>query len=154
MTANVRFTLDTNILFYAVDTDAGAKHEIARSIVGRAAHANCVLTVQSLAEFYHSVTRKRAAESAKAVRLVLRWRQLFATTAADTETVENAVQLEQDHGVSFWDAMLLATARQAACAVVLSEDMQDGHRLTGLEIITPFTDHAPAALDDLMPRLF
>jgi predicted nucleic acid-binding protein len=153
MTANVRFTLDTNILFYAVDTDAGEKHDIARAIVGWAAHANCVLTVQALAEFYHAATRKRMADSGKAARLVLRWRQLFETTAADAQTVENAVKLEQDHGVSFWDAMLLATARQAACAVILSEDMQDGHRLTGLQIINPFADRAGAALDDLMPRV-
>ena len=69
MTVNVRFTLDTNILFYAADTDAGIKHARAVTLIGQAAKANCVLTVQALGEFYHSVTRKRVAESARATLL-------------------------------------------------------------------------------------
>ena len=52
--ASQRFSLDTNILVYAVDRDAGARHEAARSIMLRAAQADCLLTLQALGEFFLS----------------------------------------------------------------------------------------------------
>ena len=53
-----RFTLDTNLLVYAVDRDAGERHHRAIDIVDRAVDQDCVLTLQVLAEFFHAVTRK------------------------------------------------------------------------------------------------
>lgn len=46
----------------------------------------------------------------------------------------------KDHSVSFWDAMLLAAARQDGCSAVISENMRHGRRLGGVEIINPFAD--------------
>ena len=56
----------------------------------------------------------------------------------------------QEHRLSFWDAMLWATARQAGCSAILSEDLPDGRRLNGAEIINPF---AAAAANRLAPLL-
>jgi pilus assembly protein CpaF len=39
---------------------------------------------------------------------------------------------------AFWDALILATAGQAGCAVVLSEDMADGARFDGVTVLDPF----------------
>ena len=58
MTVNGRFSLDTNILVYAVDRDAGERHRRSRALIGQAAKRDCVLTVQSLAEFFHATTRR------------------------------------------------------------------------------------------------
>ncbi len=51
----------------------------------------------------------------------------------------------EPHGISFWDAMLWATA-QPGCTVVLSEDMQDGRWLGSTEIINPFEQENDANL--------
>ena len=51
MTVDERITLDTNILVYAVDLDAGERNETARSVMGAAARKDCYLTVQALGEF-------------------------------------------------------------------------------------------------------
>jgi predicted nucleic acid-binding protein len=52
----------------------------------------------------------------------------------------------EEHRLSFWDAMLWATARQIGCAAILSEDMQDGRRLGGVAFINPFAADAAARL--------
>jgi predicted nucleic acid-binding protein len=39
---------------------------------------------------------------------------------------------------SYWDALLVATAAEAGCELILSEDMADGTRLSGVEIHNPF----------------
>ncbi|NBC46715.1 MAG: PIN domain nuclease, partial [Gammaproteobacteria bacterium] len=53
-----RFSVDTNILIYSIDTDAGARHDQAQAVMDRLPDADCVLTLQALAEFFHAATRK------------------------------------------------------------------------------------------------
>lgn len=44
------------------------------------------------------------------------------------------VQAVGEHQLSFWDAMIWSAARQGGCSAILSEDMQDGRRLNGVEL--------------------
>jgi predicted nucleic acid-binding protein len=43
-----------------------------------------------------------------------------------------------EHSLSFWDAMIWATARRAGCRLLISEDGQDGRMLDGVTIVNPF----------------
>jgi predicted nucleic acid-binding protein len=52
------------------------------------------------------------------------------------------------HGLAFWDAMLWATARDAGCQLILSEDFQDRRTLEGVTFLNPFT----ARNSDLIER--
>jgi predicted nucleic acid-binding protein len=47
-----RFTLDTNVLIYSIDSQAGARQRIARSVISLAVHGDCWLTLQAVSEFY------------------------------------------------------------------------------------------------------
>jgi predicted nucleic acid-binding protein len=46
--------------------------------------------------------------------------------------------LHRLHGISFWDALIVKAAKQAACGVLLSEDLQHGWTVDGLKIENPF----------------
>jgi len=150
MTVKGRFSLDTNILVYAVDRDAGERHARARELMGRAAQRDCVLTVQALAEFFHATTRKNLLEPARASSFVRDWLDVFHVTSADDTALVDAMDAFEEHRLSFWDAMLWATARQIGCSAILSEDMQDGRRLSGVEFINPFAADATARLAALL----
>ena len=52
-----RFTLDTNILVYAVDRDAGERHDTAIDLVDNTVRQDCILTLQALSAFLYAVTR-------------------------------------------------------------------------------------------------
>jgi len=140
MTAKTRFSLDTNILVYAVDRDAGDRHDRAKVLIGAAARRDCVLTVQALAEFFHATTRKHLLAASLASAFVRDWLDVFPIAAADADALTDAMDAVAEHRLSFWDAMLWATARKAGCAVILSEDMQHGRSLSGVEFINPFAD--------------
>lgn len=150
MAVKGRFSLDTNILVYAVDRDSGERHELARELIGRAAQRDCVLTVQALAEFFHATTRKNLLEPARASAFVRDWLDGFHVTSADDTALTDAMDAVEEHRLSFWDAMLWATARQIGCSAILSEDMQDGRRLSGVEFINPFAADATARLAALL----
>lgn len=152
MTVKGRFSLDTNILVYAVDLDAGVRHEWSRTLVGRAARCDCVLTVQALAEFFRATTRKNLLPIARAGVFVRAWLEVFQVASAGTEALGDAMDAVEEHRLSFWDAMLWATARHSGCSAILSEDMQDSRRLGGVEIINPFRAESAARLEALLER--
>jgi len=133
-----RFSLDTNILIYAADRDAGDKHARALEIIARAARRPCTLTIQALAEFYHATTRKRIVPQAEAAAQVCDWLELFPTVVADADALLQALVASEKGQLPFWDALMLATAGQAGCAVVMSEDMADGARLDNVSVLDPF----------------
>ena len=152
MTVKGRFTLDTNILIYAVDRDAGHKHDYSKALVGQAALSDCILTVQVLGEFVHATTRKSLLDTSHSSKFVKNWLEVFETAPANDSVLLEAIDTVEIHKLSFCDAMLLATARRSGCSALLSEDFQDGWRLQGLEIINPFATDAPARLEDFIRK--
>ncbi len=133
-----RFSLDANVLVYAVDRSAPDKHQRARLIVLAAPRLDCWLTIQALGEFYFLTTRKGIVAPTDAEAQILDWLNLFQTAGADASTLRAALPHPVARRLSFWDAMLLTTAIEAGCELMLSEDMHDGMRFGNLTIRNPF----------------
>lgn len=150
MTVRARFSLDTNVLVYAVDRDAGERHRLSRELIGQAARCDCVLTVQALAEFFHATTRKNLLDIERAGAFLHNWREVFEVTAADDSALIEAVDAVREHRLSFRDAMLWATARKSGCSAILTEHMQHGRRLGGVAFLNPFAADAAARLAPLL----
>ena len=150
MTANRRFTLDSNLLVYAADRQGGDRHHTATDLVRRASSLDCTLTLQALAEFFHVTTRKFKVRPETAAEIVNCWRDVFPVYSADDLALVDAMDAVNGHGLGFWDAMLWATARRAGCRAVLSEDFQDGRELGGVIFINPFTPKPSPMLEELL----
>ena len=133
-----RFTLDTNLLVYSIDNAAGARHRLAREIVDRAVECECWLTLQALGEFYVAATRKGMAPPAEAAAQAADWLELFPTVTASPAALRAALAEATAGRASYWDALLVATAAEAGCTIVLTEDMSDGSILSGVRVHNPF----------------
>ena len=133
-----RVALDTNILVYSVDLDAGNKHDKAIALFEQLTPSNCVLSLQSLCEFYSAVTRKKLMPADDAMAQIDDWQQLFPVVSAKPATLTRAFAAVTRHQLSFWDALLWATIREAGIAILLSEDFQHEQHLDGVQIINPF----------------
>lgn len=132
--------VDTNVLIYAHDVDAGRKHEIARDVL-RALWAERagMLSVQVLQEFYVNATRKIPEPLSKAkARTVI---DAYAVWCVDpvTSDVTAAFRIEDDAKIGFWDALIIAAAARGGAARVLSEDLNAGQVIAGLAIENPFS---------------
>jgi predicted nucleic acid-binding protein len=89
----------------------------------------------------------------EAFRWVEYHQRLFPIVAAGESDLVAAMRAVEDHRLSFWDAMLWATAKRAGCRLLFSEDLQDGRRLDDVLFINPF-DLANRKLVDLaLPQL-
>ena len=146
-----RFTLDTNVLIYAIDSAEGDKHHRAMEIVERAAQTDCVLAIQALGEFYVTSQRRRLLPAAQAAAQIADWIELFATMAAATANTLTAAREAAAARFGYWDAMLLSTAGSHGCAMLLSEDMADGLALGGVTVRDPFRgDRLPDEIEALL----
>lgn len=62
----------------------------------------------------------------------------FETVGANAAALALAVDAAASGLLSFWDSVLVATADEAGCSLILSEDMHDGMRLGGVTVRNPF----------------
>lgn len=124
---------DTNILVCA--QESGAKADKARALLS----AGGMLSVQVLNEFASVAHRKLGKawddiEEAIDDALALVDPPLPLTIALHT----TAREIARDHGLGFYDALIVAAALDASCDTLFSEDMQDGRAFGALKIVNPF----------------
>ena len=132
--------VDTNVLIYAHDVSAGQKHSRAKALMRDLwqSGAGC-LSVQVLQEFYVNVTQKvtRPLPPEAAAEIVADL-SVWEVHCPGTEDVLDAIRLQQHYQVSFWDAMILASALQLGCQVLWSEDLNPGQVYDQFEVQSPF----------------
>jgi predicted nucleic acid-binding protein len=137
---NDRTFIDTNVLIYAHDVDAKAKHEAAKRILRELwSERTGVLSTQVLQEFYVNVTRKIPNPLSKDLaRTVV---NNYAVWCVDTTPAENsmAFQIEDASRIGFWDALIVASALKSGAVRILSEDLNAGQMISGIFIENPFT---------------
>ncbi|MCB1057000.1 MAG: PIN domain-containing protein [Acidobacteria bacterium] len=141
MTAEPALELvDTNVLVYLHDGSAGKKQAQAIELVDRLWDEHVgALSIQVCQEFYVTITRKVPKPLSPAVA-----RDFLATLAAwhvhrpDIDDVLAATDLQQRYQVSFWDAMILRSARALGCSTVWSEDLNAGQSYDGVVVRNPF----------------
>ena len=131
--------VDTNVLIYAHDVDAAAKHETAKLLLqGLWSQRAGALSSQVLQEFYVNVTRKIGSPlSKKSARAVV---SSYLIWCVDTtsEEISAAFEIEDEAGIGFWDALIVAAAVKAGADRILSEDLNAGQTIAGVRIENPF----------------
>jgi predicted nucleic acid-binding protein len=132
--------VDTNVLVYARDsTEPGKQARAAEWMARLWDEGSGRLSAQVLQEYYVTVTRKLdpgmpRAEAREDVDALRTWSPLVP----DARLLDEAWAAEDRWGLSFWDAMIVAAARQLGCELLLTEDLQDGQELEGLLVRSPF----------------
>lgn len=133
--------LDTNVLVYAFDRGEPEKREHAMQLV-LDAQQNAVgcISVQSLSEFFHAVTRgtKPKLSVDDALQAVQEYLLAFPIFLLTPSVVLEAARGVRDHSLSFYDAQLWAAALINEVPVIFSEDFQDGLVLEGIRFVNPF----------------
>jgi len=119
----VKAFIDTNVLIYWVDDSTRA------DVVEQLLAQQAVISVQVLNEFANVLRKKRA--------MPLPDVEALCTTLIDTcdvldvsvRTHQTALALMARYQLSVYDANIVAAAALSDCAVLYTEDMQDGLNL-------------------------
>ncbi|HEY0422879.1 MAG TPA: PIN domain-containing protein [Rhodopila sp.] len=134
----MRVALDTNLLVYAEGVNGDDRKLRAHDALTRFASDDIVVPAQALAELFTVLTRKARWPAAQAQAAVLTWYDACQVADTTSSVLLEAMNLAAMHQYSLWDSVMLASAAQAGCRLLLSEDMQDGFIWRGVEIRNPF----------------
>jgi predicted nucleic acid-binding protein len=138
--------VDTNILIYAHDVDAGRKREVAQDLlrtlwVERAG----IVSMQVLQEFYVNATRKiRKPLTKPQARSVVDTYAPWCVEGTTADDLVAAFQIEDQARIGFWDALIIAVAARAGARRVVSEDLNAGQSIAGITIHNPFKERPRA----------
>jgi len=134
--------IDSNVFIYVLDDRSPAKQAIARVLLSDAhARHTAVISFQVVQETLQVLTRKfrvvaKQPDARDFLRRVLLplWRVM-----PSAKLYERALDLQQRYRFGFYDSLIVAAAREAGCARLLSEDLQHGQRIDdALVIENPF----------------
>jgi predicted nucleic acid-binding protein len=132
--------LDTNVLVYAHDLDAGDKHDVAAKIIYQLWESkNGVLSTQVLQEFYVTLTKKMPRSLNRvATRKILKEYFSWQVVINDLQIVFQASEIEEAYNISFWDALIVSAAYSKNVATIFTEDLNHGQYIEGIFIQNPF----------------
>jgi predicted nucleic acid-binding protein len=118
---NGKSFFDTNVLIYAAlknDSRSARSEELLA--------AGGVISVQVLNEFV-SVARRKFNAPWNDLRKALQWIRILCPEIfpVTIETHEEAVRIAERHKYRIYDSLIIASALEAKCGVLYSEDLQD-----------------------------
>lgn len=136
---NAEVFIDTNVFLYSLSDlpEEQAKAERARQLL---LNEKWGWSVQVAGEFYNiaTSTRRQFRLSHKlALEYVKTWLD-FPTASLNSSTVLSALQLADRFQISYWDAAIIAAARELLCNTVYSEDLSHGQSYDGVVVVNPF----------------
>jgi predicted nucleic acid-binding protein len=131
--------IDTNVLVYAHDIDAGRKQQKALEILRDLRQQRSVaVSMQVLQEFYNTVTRKLASRVPKdEARDIVEDFSYWCVETTPKE-IKRAFQIEDEARIGFWDALIVAAAIRSGATRIISEDLNPGQTIAGIQIENPF----------------
>src|ERR1700682_1409315 len=128
---------DTNVLVYTVTLDPRRRQ------ANRILRTGGIVSVQVLNEFANVARNKLRHEWRTITYALEQFRLSFEAVCPLTlDTHVAAVSLAEDNGLAFYDALIVASAIEAGCDTLYSEDMQHGRAFGGLTIVNPFPESA------------
>lgn len=130
--------VDTNILFYILDHRDPLKAGIARHEVRRLlASEEATISSQVANELASNIIRRLQKTPAEALGLCRGLRR-FIYVPTSLNSLDRALLLMQTASISFWDAAIVASANEAGCSVLLTEDLNHGQIIDGVQVRNPF----------------
>jgi predicted nucleic acid-binding protein len=130
--------LDSNILIYALpaEPEEPAKQTRARELI---ATTNFGLSFQVLQEVFVTATRKLAVplEPAAALKFLQPF-LVFPCASGTTGLFLEAVQLSLRFNIHYYDAAILASAKELGAPVLYTEDLNHGQNYDSVKVVNPF----------------
>ena len=131
--------LDTNILVYAVTDDDPRKREIAIDLITHALEVNhdgCIST-QVLQEFCNTMYKKTKRTRQEIDALLDGFRDLLKADVT-IDLVRYAIDVKEEYGIQFYDALIVSTAEKLGCTEIVSEDLNPDQTYRGMTVVNPF----------------
>lgn len=138
-----KYFIDTNIFVYSFDIGNQAKRDTARKLIADALeNSTGIISYQVIQEFLNVATRKFAnpmtfMDAQRYLNIVL---ESLCEVFSSTELFHQALEIMDQWRYPFYDSLIIASASQADCVILYTEDMQHNQTIRNLTIKNPFVE--------------
>lgn len=146
----MKVALDTNVLAYAIGVNDALRQDRANAVIDVVDANDIIVSSQVAGELYNVLVRKTGRSREAAAAIVRDWIEILTFAVHTPATFAAALNLAQEHDLQIWDALILCTAQQAGCRLLLSEDMQDGFVYRGVTVANPFAERLHPLLASML----
>jgi predicted nucleic acid-binding protein len=130
---------DTNIIVYLFDQSNPLKRkESARLFDYFFKAKRGYLSTQVLSEFFIVTTKKLKLLSEKDAQQLINDFLKTNLIIIDDHVMSTAMKIAISHHLSFWDALIIASASKAKAKLLFTEDLNHGQVINGIQICNPF----------------
>jgi predicted nucleic acid-binding protein len=134
-----RIFLDTNVLVYTQNNLESIKQSTCRKVLYDLIINNkLVISTQVIQEYYNVATKKMNLDKLFVKRTITMF-DIYETITVQPTMILQAIDIHVLNQLSFWDSLIISTAKSANCSIILTEDMNDGQVIEGIKIQNPFT---------------
>lgn len=131
-----RVFIDTNILVYFI-SDEKKKKPRAKEIIFSS--DKVFISSQVISEFISVCFTKKLLKTDEIMSVVDQFVEALRFVTVDEITIKRALQIKKKSQLSFWDCLVIASALENDCAILYTEDMQEGQIIEkALTIVNPF----------------
>ena len=130
---------DTNILLYSATDQDPRKGDIARELIAHAItvnHDGCIST-QVLGEFAN-VMIGTLQQTQETVDGYLDYFRDLLKTDVTIDLVRYAIDVKEEYGIQFFDALIVSTAEKLGCTEIVSENLNPDQIYRGMVVVNPF----------------
>ena len=129
---------DSNVLVYIATNQDAAKKKVALELVASAIGSqNGVISLQVLREVANCMFKK-SKDSVERIRETLSGFDALDFLGDSRELLDRGMDIKDQYGIQFYDALIVASAEAAGCDTLYSEDMGDGQIYSGIRVVNPF----------------
>jgi len=131
-----RVFVDTNILIYAASDDP-SRSDDARAFLLKDSEFH--ISTQVINEFIAACQKKNILSRSEIERTVEEYLSDFSLHLISDSTIRSALKIQTGYLFSYWDALIVASALEAECSFLLTEDLQQDLLINKLlKIQNPF----------------
>lgn len=136
-----RFFLDTNVFVHTFDASVPGKRAVAQELVELALTTRQGLISYQVVQEFLTVAGSKFAEP-----LTVQDRRLYLDQVliplceifASPQLYQRALGVQERYRYGLYDCLILASALEAGCTALYTEDLRAGQRIESLEIVDPF----------------
>jgi predicted nucleic acid-binding protein len=130
-----KISLDTNVLIYNHGIDGDAKQLIADSLFNNVP----IISTQVISEYLNVIKRISKMSKSDLLRICAEWLEDCQIQPVSLSTIKLAHHLVQKYDFQLFDSIIVASALEAECDILYSEDLHHGLLVENkLTILNPF----------------
>lgn len=142
MRTRSKIFIDSNFFIYLLNKDEEAKRKQCAELLLKLEKTSTIVISTQVAKEVSAVLLRKFQYPADHLKVLLSQMERFEVVETPVSLIRNGIDIMQSYKLSFWDALICATAAHAKCATIITEDMNDGQLILGMKIRSPFTDEA------------